>query len=212
VDLGLLISSGVAPTQARLFAPALGVVMMKWGIAKTPTRQAMFLAQAMWESDKFRRLEEDLWYRDAARACTIFSALDPATAQQYMGNPQKLANKVYADRMGNGNEASGDGWKFRGRGIFQLTGRDGYHRAAMGTGRPYESIPDMVATVTDACTTAAWYWTVTGCNVPADAGNFDGVTRKINPAMAGASGRRTLYTATRAAFASASPDVILSVI
>jgi putative chitinase len=212
VDVGILVAAGVAPTQARLFALALATACQKWGIADSPTRLAMFLAQAMHESNCFRDLEEDLFYRDPLRVCKLFSAFDAnhdrinqpeevAAAGAYVGQPQRLANKVYANRMGNGNEASGDGWKFRGRGIFQLTGRDNYHRAAMGTGRPYESIPELVCIPQDACVTAAWFWTVTSCNKLADSGDFDAVTRKINPAMAGATSRRKFYSQARAALA-----------
>jgi putative chitinase len=181
-----LIAAGVHPTQARAFADPLKAAMALFDIS-TKDRQAAFLAQCMIESQGFTKLEEDLYYTTPARVNAFFSAITTdAEAALYIRKPKALANKVYANRNGNGDEASGDGWAFRGRGLFQLTGRANYKKASegVGMGAVYLHKPDLVATPPDACLTAAWYWQSHGCNQLIDAGDFDRTTRMINgPAM-----------------------------
>lgn len=181
-----LISAGVHPTQAKAFAEPLKAAMALFDIS-TDARIAAFLAQAMIESQSFTRLEENLFYTTPARIDAVFSAVKSIEeATLYVRNPQRLANKVYANRNGNGDEASGDGWAFRGRGLFQLTGRANYKAASegVGLGSVYVQRPELVAQPSDASLTAAWYWSSRGCNQLIDAGNFDATTRLINgPAM-----------------------------
>lgn len=181
-----LIAAGVNPTQAKAFAEPLKAAMALFDIS-TEQRAAAFLAQAMIESQSFTRLEENLFYTTPARIDAVFSAVKSIEeATLYVRNPQRLANKVYANRNGNGDEASGDGWAFRGRGLFQLTGRANYKAASegVGMGAVYVHKPGLVAEPSDACLTAAWYWQSRGCNQLIDAGNFDSTTRLINgPAM-----------------------------
>lgn len=181
-----LIAAGVHPTQARAFADPLKAAMALFDIT-TKERQAAFLAQCMIESQGFTKLEEDLYYTTPSRLNAIFSAITTdAEAKLYVRNPKALANKVYANRNGNGDEASGDGWEFRGRGLFQLTGRANYKNASegVGMGAVYLNRPALVATPSDAALTAAWYWQSHGCNQLIDAGDFDRTTRMINgPAM-----------------------------
>lgn len=181
-----LIAAGVHPTQAKAFAEPLKAAMALFDIS-TRERQAAFLAQCMIESQSFTRLEENLYYTTPARIDAVFSAVKSIEeATLYVRNPQRLANKVYANRNGNGDEASGDGWAFRGRGLFQLTGRANYKAASegVGMGAVYLHKPGLVAEPSDACLTAAWYWQSRGCNQLIDAGNFDSTTRLINgPAM-----------------------------
>ena len=117
-----------------------------------------------------------------------------AEATPFARNPKALANRVYSSRNGNGDEASGDGWRYRGRGLFQLTGRANYLRAAQALGRPYVGDPDMVGEPSDACLTAAWFWATNGGNRLIDQGDFGGTTRMINgPAMLHARERLALY-------------------
>ena len=181
-----LISAGVHPTQAKAFAEPLKAAMALFDI-NTKERKAAFLAQCMIESQNFTRLEENLFYTTPSRINAIFSAVkSDAEAELYVRNPKALANKVYAGRNGNGDEASGDGWEFRGRGLFQLTGRANYKAASegVGMGAVYLNRPALVATPSDACLTASWYWHSHGCNQLVDAGDFDKTTRMINgPAM-----------------------------
>lgn len=188
-----LIQSGVSVTLAKRFAEPLKAAMALYDIS-TPARRSGFLAQALHESANFTQLEENLWYSDPKRVAMIFRSgfdldqdrvIDPEEiefAKGYIRNPQKLANRAYANRGGNGDEASGDGWKFRGRGIFQLTFKNNYLEAGRGIGlnAVYIHNPGVVAEPSDACLTAAWFWQSKGCNQLVDQGRFDATTTVIN--------------------------------
>lgn len=186
-----LVACGLRPAAAARFAGPLAEAGARFEI-NTPRRLAAFVAQCRVESAEFTRLEEGLYYRDAERVARIFRTafdldrdrvVDPEEiefAKAYVRNPQKLANRVYANRLGNGDEASGDGWLFRGRGLKQLTGRANYAEAAKALGRPYTEQPDLVARDPDACLTAAWFWHKSGCSSMADAWRLDDITRAVN--------------------------------
>ena len=198
-----LVRIGVEPTQARRFADPLMASMALFNIT-TPQREAAFIAQCMAESGRFTRLEENLFYTTPERIRAVFSSrvrtlADAATLTR---NPKALANRVYAGRNGNGDEASGDGWRYRGRGLFQLTGRANYAKATQAIARDYVGAPDLVAEPSDACLTAAWYWNACGCNELIDAGRFDATTRAINgPAMLHARERLAFYQEAMEVFA-----------
>jgi putative chitinase len=180
-----LIAAGINATQARLYAEPLKAAMALHAI-DTPARQSAFIAQAMLETMRFTRMEENLFYTTPSRIAAVWPSRfkTAQAAEPYARNPQKLANLVYANRNGNGDEASGDGWRYRGRGIFQLTGKANYAAAARGLNRPYLTQPDLVAEPSDACLTAAWYWNSRNCSALADNGDMVGITRAINgPAM-----------------------------
>lgn len=202
VQLSSLIAAGIGATQARLFEPCLAAAWTRFEIT-TPQRQAAFVAQCAHESRNFTALEEGLFYRTPERICAIFrgSVPDLQVAWPLACNPQALANHVYANRLGNGDPASGDGWRYRGRGLIQLTGRANYARAAAALGRPYLDEPDLVAQPSDSCLTAAWFWSQSKLNALADALRIDAITRAINgPAMVGAKERRDLFATALAAF------------
>lgn len=190
-----LIAAGLAPTQAKVFAPILADVFDHYGII-TDERQAAFLAQAMHESGGFTVMEENLYYSRPERIASVFksrvrSLEDAATLAR---NPQALANRVYSNRLGNGDEASGDGWRYRGRGIFQITGRANYESAGFDMGQPYVARPELVAQPRHAAFTAGWYWDRARLNDLADRGDIDGITRAINgPAMLGRQERAEVY-------------------
>lgn len=194
ISIGQLVAGGIGPTQARLFAPLLTQTCDAFDIC-TPMRQAGFVAQCAHESDMFVHLEESLWYRDPARVMQMFKTVTTLEqAKTLVGKPQALASVVYAGRNGNGNETSDDGWRYRGRGLIQITGRNNYTAAAMKLAEPYVDQPDLVAQPADACLTAGWYWDRTGLNKLADAGSIDKITRAINGfAMAGAKERAALF-------------------
>ena len=205
IDVASLVAAGIGPTQARLFEAPLRAVCERFGI-DTPARRAAFVAQCAHESALFTRLEEGLYYRTSERICAIFRGTlpDPASAAGLACNPKALANRVYANRNGNRDEASGDGWRYRGRGLIQLTGRSNYTRAAQALGRDYVGEPDRVLDPFDACLTAGWFWDSAKLNALADAGRIDDITRAVNgPAMAGAKERRELFEAALVAFAPA---------
>lgn len=192
LTLPSLIAAGVPPTQARQYLEPLASACARFDIA-TPARIAGFLAQCRVESSDFTRLEENLWYTTPERIRQIFPSRvkSMADAARLVRNPKALANCVYAGKIGNGDEASGDGFRFRGRGIKQLTGRENYADAAEGLGRPYLEQPDLVAQPEDACLTAAWFWHNVKANILADSAQWDAITRAVNgPGMLQASLRR----------------------
>lgn len=192
ISVAKLIAAGVPPTQARQFIEPLAAACARFDIT-TAARIAGFLAQCRVESADFTRLEENLFYTTPERIRQIFPSRvkSMADAARLVRNPRALANCVYAGKIGNGNEASGDGFRFRGRGIKQLTGRANYADAAEGLGRPYLDQPDLVAQPEDACMTAAWYWHNVKANILADSAQWDAITRAVNgPGMLQASLRR----------------------
>lgn len=150
----------------------------------TPLRLAHFLAQCGHESAGFKATSENLNY-SAKGLMGIFKKYFPteAIANAYQRNPQKIANKVYANRMLNGDEASGDGYKFRGRGYIQLTGRDNYTQFGKAIGEDIPSNPDVVSTKYPLLS-AAWFWSKNGLNKLADGGSTDAVvttiTKRVN--------------------------------
>jgi putative chitinase len=151
----------------------------------THERVSAFLAQIAHESGGFKVLEENLNY-SADRLLVVFPKyFDAHKAAACARNPERIANVVYADRMGNGDESSGDGWTFRGRGLIQLTGRHNYHRCGGALGIGLTDEPDLLTQPLYAALSAAWFWRDRGCNALADAGNFNGTTRRINGGLNG---------------------------
>jgi putative chitinase len=159
----------------------------------TPLRLAHFLAQCGHESGGFKATQENLNY-SAKGLNGIFKKYFPteASASAYARNPQKIANKVYANRMSNGDEASGDGFKFRGRGYIQLTGRANYTLFGKAIGEDVTANPDVVSGKY-ALLSAAWFWSNNGLNKLADGGSTDAVvttiTRRVNGGTIGLADR-----------------------
>jgi len=159
---------------------ALAQVLPKYDI-NTPERVAAFMAQCGHESVDFSVLRENLNYSAKGLHGTWpkrFPTLE--SAQPYERNPEKIANKVYSDRMGNGPEASGDGWKYRGRGAIQLTGKDNYSRFAKDIGKSLDEAIVYVETLAGAIESACWFWKNNKLNEQADARDMKAATKKIN--------------------------------
>ena len=147
----------------------------------TPRQRAAFIGQCGHECGNFKVLEENLNYR-AATLMKLWPKRFPTQeiANEYERKPQRIANKVYSSRMGNRDEASGDGWRFRGRGCIQLTGSDNYFHAGKALGVDFWANPDLVATPKYAALTAGWFWSTHKCNELAESANWVGLTKKIN--------------------------------
>ena len=147
----------------------------------TPIQQASFIGQAAHESGNFKKLQEGLSY-SAERLMVIWPKRFPTLeiAQKYARNEKALANNVYANRMGNRDEASGDGFRFRGRGLFQLTGHSGYYHAGQACSEDFVMNPDLVATPKYAAMTAGWFWDTHKLNQYADRTDYLMITKKIN--------------------------------
>ncbi len=147
----------------------------------TPIRQASFIGQCGHECGSFKVLEENLNYR-AETLMKLWSKRFPTLeiANQYAKNPKKIANMVYANRMGNRDEASGDGYRFRGRGCIQLTGHANYFHAGKACDEDFVMNPDLVATPKYAAMTAGWFWSTHKLNQYADGSDFLMMTKRIN--------------------------------
>ena len=150
----------------------------------TINRVAAFLGQCAIETGNFTRFEENLYYTTPSRIEQIFSKAR-GRGSELARNPEKLANVVYANRLGNGPESSGDGWAYRGSGIIQLTGKNNYRAASNALGIDLVGNPDLVRTDPYvSCLVAAWFFDSNGCNVLADGWQISKITRTINgPAM-----------------------------
>lgn len=156
----------------------------------TNNQKAMFIGQCSHECGNFRTLEENLNYR-AETLMKLWPKRFPTLefAKQYEKNPKKIANSVYANRMGNRDEASGDGYRFRGRGALQCTGHSTYFHAGKALGVDFVMQPDLVATPKYAALTAGWFWETHKLNPPSDALDFVKVTKIINGGTIGLADR-----------------------
>jgi putative chitinase len=159
---------------------ALNETFNTFGIS-TKRQQAAFIGQCGHECGNFRVLKENLNYR-AATLMKLWPKRFPTLeiANQYAGQPSKIANKIYSNRMGNRDEASGDAARFIGRGCIQLTGHANYFHAGQALGVDFVMEPDLVATPKYAALTAGWFWSTHNCNNLAEAADWVGLTKKIN--------------------------------
>ena len=164
----------------------------------TPPRVAAFLAQCAHESGGFNAIQENLNYSPATLA-KIFGGHFPGgmpEIQQYCSQPNKqeaIANRIYANRMGNGDEASGDGWAFCGRGLIQLTGRSNYTRFAQSIDTPVEQVTEFLQTFEGCVQSACWFWEANNLNALADSGDIKTMTKIINGGYLGLDDRIAHY-------------------
>lgn len=160
----------------------------------TPKRIAAFIAQCAHESGNFRAIKENLNYR-AVTLRKIFPKYFPTDdlAAQYAGKPEKIANKVYGGRMGNGPEESGDGFRFCGRGLIQLTGKDNYTRYAQSLEISIEEAAEHLTTFEGCVQSAAWFWEANNLNQWADKGDILTLTKRINGGTIGLEDRIKHY-------------------
>lgn len=198
-DPALAIAAVAPHANAAAWAKALSPAMQSAGIT-TPNRIAAFIGQIAVESAYFERTEEDLWYTSAAHIAETFSRsfAGAAEAVPFIGDPEALANRVYAGENGNGQP--GDGYRFRGRGLIQVTGRANYTAFAKSVGRMLDDL--FLAWVTEpagAAASACWFWNMRGINALADGWQITEVTRRINPALDGLGVREMTCGAARAA-------------
>jgi len=155
-----------------------------------PLRKAAFIGQAGHESGNFTKLSEGLSY-SAERLMVIWPKRFPnmEIAQKYARNPRALANNVYANRMGNRDEASGDGYRFSGAGLFQLTGHANFYHAGKALDEDFVMKPELVKTPRFAALTAGWFWNTHKLNQYADSRDYKTMTKKINGAYIGLADR-----------------------
>lgn len=189
----LLSISYRAKDKALEFLPWLNTAMEQFEI-NTPLRQAAFIAQVLHESNYFQSLQENLNYSAEGLVKTWPSRFKTVEdAEPYARKPEKIANKIYANRMGNANEASGEGWKHRGAGLIQLTGKDNQTACAEFFKKSSEDIVAWLLTPEGACRSAAYFWWKSDLNELADKENFVAITKKINGGVVGLKERTELY-------------------
>ena len=160
----------------------------------TPQRIAAFVAQCSHESGGFVALKENLNYR-AVTLRKIFPKYFPTDelANAFAGKPEMIANRVYASRMGNGDEASGDGFRYCGRGLIQLTGKSNYQAFADSLEMNVEDVPDYLSTFEGAAQSACWFWESNNLNQWADKGDILTLTKRINGGTIGLEDRIKHY-------------------
>ncbi len=182
-------------TERDAWAGAIGPALHRAAVT-SPKAVAAFLGQCAVESGGFRALEENLNY-SAERLCQVWPARfsSAEAASPCANHPEALANLVYANRLGNGGEASGDGWRFRGRGLIQITGRANYTRFAKAMAMTLDQAIARAATPAGAADSAVWFWTANQLTILAEAGAIGAITKKVNGGLLGAAERARLTDA-----------------
>ena len=204
-----IVAAGVKQATAEKWVDAVAAACQEFNI-NTPQRIAGFLSQCAHESGGFERLQENLNYSADGMAGIWprrFAVLGPDNkpikkdgknqpnkfALALHRKPEMIANVVYSGRMGNGPTESGEGWLYRGRGLKQLTGKDNHRACSAGLGVDLVSNPDLLLEPVYAARSAAWFWATNKCNVFADAGDIEGLTKKINGGLIGIDDRKKRY-------------------
>ncbi len=193
------IMPNLSASRCSDYMPFISAAMVEFAI-NTPLRAAAFLAQIAVESNQLTAWTENLNYGASGLLATFPTHFTtPAEADSYARQPERIANRVYGGRMGNGPEESGDGWRYRGRGPIALTGHDNYQAYGAALGVDLVGDPDLAATPEIGFRVAGRYWSSNGCNELADAGDFIGVTRRVNGGLTGLASREAYYRVAKEA-------------
>ncbi|WP_296698779.1 glycoside hydrolase family 19 protein [Algoriphagus sp.] len=178
-------------TKAETYLPFLDTILPEFEI-NTSLRKAHFLAQLSHESGGLKYIQENLNY-SAQGLRSVFGKYFKTMeiAEAYARKPEKIANRVYANRIGNGDEQSGDGWRYRGRGLIQLTGKANYQRFAQDYSIDCVNNPDLLLDPKIALISACWFWKKHNINVYADSDDIHMVTKRINGGLNGLLNRQT---------------------
>ncbi len=204
-----IVAAGVKQATAQKWVDAVAAACQEFNI-DTPQRIAGFLSQCAHESGGFERLQENLNYSADGMAGIWpkrFAVLGPdgkpvkkdgknqpnKFALALHRKPEMIANVVYSGRMGNGPTESGEGWKYRGRGLKQLTGKTNHSNCSKGLGVDLVDNPDLLLEPIYAARSAAWFWATNNCNSFADSGDIEGLTRRINGGLIGIEDRKKRY-------------------
>jgi putative chitinase len=159
----------------------------------TPLRIAHFMAQIEHESN-LKPISENFNYSASGLIRVFRKYFTDLEAINYANQPQRIANRVYSNRMGNGNEKSGEGWKYRGRGFIQITGKENYFRLAKDTDLDCLKNPDLLLEEANAIISALWFWNLKGLNKLADKDDILDITKRINGGVNGLTHRKELLT------------------
>ena len=181
---------------------ALSNVLPEYEI-DSPQRVSAFIAQCTHESGGFKRLKENLNYRwESLRKVFPKYFSTDELAQEYAHKQEQIANRVYGGRMGNGDESSGDGFRYCGRGLIQLTGKNNYTKFAESIGMAVEEVPSLLETFEGAVKSACWFWKTNNLNQYADAGDILTMTKRINGGTIGLEDRIKHYNHALEVFSS----------
>jgi putative chitinase len=210
-----LLAAGIKRDVAERWLPHVQAALARFGI-ESERQVAAWLAQTAHESGGYTMLTENLNYSADTMAVVWprrFAEMGPdgkpkkdakgksipsKFALALHRKPEMIANVVYANRMANGPTESGDGWRYRGRGLKQLTGKDNYTRCGKGLGIDLVASPDLLLEPEGAALSAAWFWVTNKCGPIADADDFVGLTKKINGGTIGLEDRQRRYKAVLA--------------
>lgn len=184
--------------RMEMFCMPLNDAMVKFRI-NTPLRQAAFLGQIAVESAELKYTRENLNYSAKGLLKVFGKYFTQDNVSEFAYKPEKIANKVYANRGGNGDEASGDGWRYRGAGLIQTTLKDNFISTGVGIGADLVNHPELLEKPVYAADSAAWYFMAHGCNELADAGDFRMVTKRVNSALLALEERTKYYELAKAA-------------
>lgn len=176
----------------RRFVTAINAATREFGI-DSQRRVAGFLAQCAHESGLFARTLENLNYSAPGLLITFPKYFDKASAAAFARQPERIANKAYSNRLGNGPESSGDGWRFRGRGLIQLTGRENYENCGKALGKDLIQDPSYLETPEGAARSAGWFWRSRNINRAADSDNIVLMTKLVNGSDLGLKERTHYY-------------------
>lgn len=194
IDQLLYINDNLYKVKCEEYIDALNTVLPENGI-DTPLRVSHFLAQVIHESSHFKTNVENLNY-SASALQSVFKKYFPneIIANEYARKPEKIANRVYANRMGNGDEASGDGWKYRGRGLIQLTGKNNYTSCKTDMKIDIVKNPDLLLVPEYALKSACWFWNKNNLNQYADKDDIITITKRINGGTNGLDDRKSILS------------------
>ena len=201
ITIGLLEAMGIRHALAVQWLPHLSHAARRYQIDANPRRLAAWLATIAHESARLTALVENLNYSAMGLAQTWparyadMAGQPTATALRIARKPEDIANLTYAGRMGNGSAGSGDGWRYRGRGLIQITGRANYAQSGAELGLDLINKPELLEQPMYAALSAAEWWHRNGCNELADTGDMAAVTRRVNGGLTGLDDRLKLYSA-----------------
>ena len=194
IELLQKVCPGTKKTILEKYVGPLYTIALYYDIADTKERTAAFIAQLAHESGGFNTVIENLNY-SAEGLTRVFPKYFPSLdlANQYARNPEKIANRVYANRMKNTDKASGDGWKFRGRELIQITGKDNYTKFAQSLEMDLNATVEYLETPSGAAVSAGWFWDTNKLNSYCDKNDFIGLTKRINGGTNGLADRQHHY-------------------
>lgn len=179
-------------TDITIFNRNYNTLLNNYGI-NTPLRRSHFFTQ-LWHESRLKPVAENLNYSASGLLTTFRKYFDNVSSINYARQPQKIANRVYANRMGNGSEASGDGWKYRGRGFIQLTGKNNYILLSKDTRIDFLNNPDLLLQEANSMIAACWFWHYNKINEIADKNDLIGVRKKVNGGIIGLKECQTLFS------------------